>query len=298
MPVEIRPIGPDDLGQVSTFLTEHLNPRVPPAAWSAAVRPTVGPDHGVLARDGGRLVGAYLAIYSERTVPSEPSVPSERGVGSAAGQRQVAMCNLAAWCVLADYRLHSLKMVRALLNRDGYHFTDFSPSGSVVALNRRLGFVDLDTAAVMVPNLVWPTLPGRVRIVADPVLAEGLLTGPALEAFRDHRHRAAARQLVVVRGDAACLVVFRRDRRKGLPLFASVLHVSDRDVFRAGLRSFGRHLLLRHRIPVTLLEHRVVGPVGLPGVAVSRPRPKMYRSPDLDPTQIDYLNSELTHVAW
>ena len=52
--------------------------------------------------------------------------------------------------------------------------------------------------------------------------------------------------------------MFRRDRRKRLPLFASILYVGDHDLFRACAPLFYRHLLLRHGIPATLAEFRVV----------------------------------------
>ena len=49
-------------------------------------------------------------------------------------------CNLGAWCVLPEHRFHALRLLKALLAQDGYHFTDLSPSGNVVGLNERLGF--------------------------------------------------------------------------------------------------------------------------------------------------------------
>ncbi len=58
-----------------------------------------------------------------------------------------------------------------------------------------------------------------------------------------------------------------------------------------------RHLLVRHRLVATLAELRLIE---------RRPRmsfeldswPKMYRSADLEPAQIDDLYSELVCVPW
>ena len=63
------------------------------------------------------VVGAYLAFYSERTIDG----------------RAERFCNLGAWCVLPEHRFHSLRLLKALLAQDGYHFTDLSPSGNVRA---------------------------------------------------------------------------------------------------------------------------------------------------------------------
>ena len=71
---------------------------------------TEAPNYGFVLRDGRRVVGAYLAFYSERTI----------------GGRTERFCNLASWSVLPEFRLHSVRLLRALLAQDGYHFTDFA----------------------------------------------------------------------------------------------------------------------------------------------------------------------------
>lgn len=284
MTVGLSPIDASRLDDVAAFLTAHLNPRVPPQTWVAAVSApwSSGPDHGVMLTDEDRVVGAYLTIHSEREVDGVPR----------------RFCNLAAWCVLPEYRFHSLKMVKALLRQDGVVLTDFSPSGSVVPLNRRLGFTDLDTATVVVPNLPWPSLPGRTRVVTDPARIAALLDGPQQQVHKDLAEAGAARHVVLRHRGRTCYVIYRRDRRKGLPLFASVLYVSDPDVFRSARGAFLRHLLLRNGIPATLMELRVVRDAPATGRRLAVPRPKMFRGEGVRADQIDYLYSELTCVSW
>ena len=95
-----------------------------------------------------------------------------------------------------------------------------------------------------------------------------------------------------------CYVVFRKDRRKGLPLFASILHVSDPELFRAMSGPLARHLLLRHGAAATLVERAVVEHRPRLSLTVESPRRKMFRSPSLEPAQIDYLYSELVCLSW
>ena len=166
--------------------------------------------------DGETVVGVQLAFYAERLIDGRP----ER------------FCNLGAWCVLPDYRFHSIRLLRAVLSQEGYHFTDLSPSGNVPAINSRLNFRSLDTTTALVPNLPWPTVPGRARISSDPEVIERTLTGRELEIYRDHRSAGAALHAVVIDGDDWCYVIYRKDRRKKLPLFVSVLHVSNPELFR------------------------------------------------------------------
>lgn len=283
--VELRPITATDLGPVAAFLHEHLNPRLSPDAWARALRPSwpsAAPDHGYHLRHDGRVVGAYVAFYADREV-----------AGTSA-----RFCNLAAWCVLEDYRTHALRLVRALLRQRDLHFVDLSPSGSVIDMNERLGFQRLDTTTDATLNLPWPSRRGRVLVTSDPARLDKLLTGAERRIHRDHREAAGARHVLLRSGDRQCYVVFRHDRRKRLPVFASLLHVSDPALLLEEWRAFTRHLLVRHRVAVTLSERRVTRGRPPGSVVLPRSRPKMFRSPSLGPDDIDYLYSELTNVAW
>jgi hypothetical protein len=64
--------------------------------------------------------------------------------------------NLGSWCVLPKYRRYSLTMAKAILAQEGFHVLDLSPSSTVAALNKRLGFDYLDDRAVVLPALPWP----------------------------------------------------------------------------------------------------------------------------------------------
>ncbi|MEV1333416.1 hypothetical protein AB0J20_28010 [Micromonospora costi] len=284
MPVRVLPITAVERQAAAEFLHEHLNRRVPVDAWARAmVVPwkVDAPNHGFLLLADEGVAGVHLAFYSERWIDGRP----ER------------FCNLGAWCVLPQYRFHGLRLVKALLSQEGYHFTDLSPSGNVVPLNTRLGFSFLDTATALVPNTPWPSWPGRPLITDDPARIEATL-GPAdLAIYRDHRD-TPARHLLLVQGGEHCYVMFRKDRRKGLPVFASILYVSDRRLFRRLARPLGRHLLIRHGALATLAELRVVGERPPGSVMLAAPRRKMFRSAGLDPDHIDYLYSELTCVSW
>jgi hypothetical protein len=282
---ELQPITPADVPPVAEFLHTHLNARVTAAEWAAAIIPpwTVDqPNHGFVLRVGEHVVGVYLAFYSQRKIDGRPE----------------QFCNLAAWCVVEQYRSQGLRLIRALLGQKGYHFTDLSPSGSTIPLNARLGFSHLDVATALVPNLPWPSWSRQVRVICKPNEIEGTLRGRDLEIYHDHARAIAARHVVVSKCGEVCYVMFRKDRRKNLPLFASILYVGNRALFRTTAKFVFRHLLFRYRIPLTLAELRVVGYRPEPSIMLKSARPKMYRSPNLRPDQIDYLYSELTCVAW
>jgi len=286
MAIRVTAIRDADVGPVAKFLHAELNTAVAAGDWVRAMQvpwKADEPNHGYMLVDtaADRIVGAYLAFYSEREIDG----------------RRERFCNLGAWCVRPEHRLNSVRLLTALLAQDGYHFTDFSPSGPVPALNARLGFRFLDTATVLLPNLPWPSWPARVSVSCDPAVLRSTLTGAELERYEDHAGTAAAHHVVLRSGGDWCYVVFRRDRRKGLPLFASMLHVSNPPLFRRMVRPLSRHLLLRHRIPVSLVELRVCRRPPAGSVPLPSPRPKMVRT-SLTDDRIDYLYSELVCVAW
>lgn len=279
--VAVRPITPDDAPAAAEFLHRELNPRVSVEAWMGLLRPPwadCGPNHGFhLRTPDGSIVGVYAAVYAVR-----------------AG---VTVCNLAAFCVLEPYRAQGLLLIRALISQKGVAFTDLSPSGNVVAMNERLGFRRLDTGTRLLVNL--PGRAGRgTRVTSDPAALAAALTGADAAVYRDHRHARAARHLLVTRGDRHGYLVYRRDRRKRLPLFASALYVGgDRALVAEAWNGVRAHLL-RRGIPFTLAERRILGFARGAGRELADPRAKMYRGEGVDPETIDYLYSELALVSW
>jgi hypothetical protein len=279
--VTVRPILAEDVSDAAAFLHHHLNSRVPEKAWHGLLRPPWGdwgPNHGFHLRDAeGSVVGVYAAVYARR--------------------EEHLFCNLAAFCVLEHYRAQGLLLIRALLSQKDVVFTDFSPSGNVVAMNERLGFRRLDTGTRLVLNL-----PGRAgkgtRVTSEPELLEKMLSGPDAIVYRDHKTAAAAEHVLVTRDDRVGYLVYRRDRRKRLPLFASPLYAGgDRNLLAEAWNGVRGHLL-RRGIPFTLAERRILGFARGAGLEVASPRPKMYRSREVDPATLDYLYSELALVRW
>ena len=228
------------------------------------------------------MVGAYVTVGSRREV----------------GGEQLDVCNLAAFCVTEEFRAQSLRLLRAVLARKDVEFVDLSPSGNVVALNERLGFTRLDTSTRLVANVPGPGRRG-VRVSSDPRRMEATLGEADLRIHRDHRDAPAARQLLVETPHGHAYLVFRRDRRKGLPLFATPLYVGgDPACLAQAWPSVRTRLLLEHRLPFTLAERRILGFDPSWGVELRHPRPKMIRGGRLEPASVDYLYSEFTLVEW
>jgi hypothetical protein len=281
MTVELFPITDADIAAVADFLRVNYRNRIPWARSGLAGPWKVeAPNHGFMLRDGQRVVGTLLALYSQRLVAG----------------RMERFCNLTSWCVLPDYRSRSISLLTALLAQEGYHFTGLTPNEGVQEILAWLRFRFLDTSAAVVPNLPWPTLPGRTRISADPDVIQRTLAGTELELYHDHAQALAAHHLVLIRGQDSCYVMYREVRCHNVPA-AIVLHVSNPDLFHRAVIPLTRHLLVRHRLVATLAELRIIE--RKPHLSFKRHGwPKMYRSASLEPGQIDYIYSELACVPW
>lgn len=283
--VELRAIGAEDAAAVCAFLHAELNPRIPVERWAALFTTpwtTDAPNHGFLLEVSGRIVGAYLGVYADRVL-----------AGTA-----TRVCNLAAFCVVEEHRAHSLRLVRAMIGQRGFVFTDLSPSGNVIALNERLGFEHLDTATSLTVNLPR-VAPRGIRISSDVDVAEATVTGDDARLLRDHRAARAVRHVSIRSGGGHAYLMVRKVRRKGLPVFATVLHAGgDRELLSRTWPAVGAHLLARHGALATLVERRVLPDVYGRGRALARPRPKMFRAKNVPAAEIDDLYSELVLLEW
>lgn len=274
-----RAVAPEDVTAVADFFHARLNRRVPSAQWRLVLDPpwgAIGPHRGYALWSDGEVVGAYACVYSRRS-PDGPLV-----------------CNLAAFCVLPAYRMHSVRLLRSVLADPQAVFTDLSPSGNVVAINERLKFRLLPTDTRLVMNLPAPT-PRGLRVTDSATEMTAVLDSADTAIFHDHAG-AATRSLTVIGQSGYAFLAYRRDKRKGLPLFASPLYVGgDRDLLA---RSWGavRGHLLRRGFAATLAEKRVLGFIAGPGWTVRNPRPRMVRG-DV-PDDLDYMYSELALIEW
>jgi hypothetical protein len=231
-----------------------------------------------MLRDGQRVTGVLQAYYSERLVD----------------ERVERFCNLGTWCVLPEYRIHSTRLLGALLGQHGYHFTGLSANRTVSSILARLKFRPLDTSAVLVPNLPRPSLPRRTKISTDPAVIASALNAAELEIYKDHAEALAARHLLLMRGERSCYVIYRGTLVKAIPA-AEILYVSDPELFKHALIPFTRHLLLRHGFLLTMGELRIIGQ--RPYFSVRwKADPKLYRSTTLDKSDFDDLYSDLVCV--
>lgn len=251
--------------------------------WVGSVAPQRmmdAPNHGYMLIDDDRVAGAYIALYSERIIDG----------------RVERFCNLSTWNVLPTHRTQSVGLLKAILDQPGYSFTDLTPARKVATLNRRLGFQTLDTTAALIPNLPWPTLPGRIRVSSSPAILRRFLDDRDRKVYEDHATAADSGHVLIRSDSDVCYVLLKFIAVRRLPA-VEILHASNPELFRTATRHLTRHLLIRYRKLVTKVELRVAhGHPSAPHLTREYLNmPRMYRSSTLDSAHVDYLYTDL---AW
>ena len=128
--------------------------------------------------------------------------------------------------------------------------------------------------------------------MTDARRIDALLAPDDAKAFRDHRHLPWLHHLAVGHGHAWCHVVWRRTRLKNVT-GAMVLAFSDGALFLRHRGAVGSHLLLRHGLPFTRVEARLLPRQPKGSFELAGYRNKVFRSDTLAPADISNLYTEL-----
>jgi len=270
----------EDLPDFCRFLAENLSRDRNASSWAAPFRQdwcTGKPNNGFMIRHEGRIVGGIGAIYAERPV---------RG-------RTERFCNITSWCVQDRFRAQSMRLAVALTGQSGFHFTDLTPTAVVSKTLQFLNFEPMDERHAVRPNVPWPfagwTMP---RVLTDPERIERALAPEDAKAYRDHRHLPWLRHAAVGRPGAWCYVVWKPTRLKGIR-GAFVLALSDPELFLRCRWALGAYLLLRHGLPYTRVECRLLPQLPKPRIEISGYRNKVFKSDTLKAEDMSNLYSEL-----
>ena len=280
MQVGIAPIEEADLPAVGQFLNQNLNGRIPPETWvRSLIHPWCDsrPNFGFQARDGDRLVGVFCAIYSDQTIDG----------------RRERFCNPHSWCMLNDYRSHSINLALRVLHQRGYHFTMLTPNPKVAEIFLHLGFKKLDDAIVVFPNL--PSINATVGaniVTSDPDRISRSVPDSVREDFAAHRGIPWLQFVAFGKDNDICLVVYKRGRWKRLPC-ARIIDISNPAAFDRHANLLTHHLLVRRGLLVSRVEERFL--LREPRIAWSerRKQAKLASSLTLKDAQIRDLYSEL-----
>lgn len=282
--ITVTPIEDAHVEEIGRFLHENLNRSIPAADWVGSLRHTwcvSRPNFGMQLRDGSKLVGAMLALYSEQIIDS----------------RTERFCNPHSWCVLPDYRNHGIGLVLHLIKQPGYHLTMLTPNPKVAQIFRGLRFKDMDDRLLIFPNVpsVRALLPGHFAETDPQRIAHRLEQAGDAAVRRDfelHRQIRWLRFMLFGSGSEACLIAYKDSTWKRLPS-ARVIHVSDPEAFERHRGLMQAKLLAKHGMVTSRIEARFLTHVPRLAYRTRRGQAKLFLSRTLKDTQIRDFYSEL-----
>lgn len=273
----VHPIELDDLDEAGQFLAANLSQEISASEWRRSV--TQGwaqhpPNYGMKLVADGRIVGVFLAIYSDQYLYG----------------RTERFCNPHSWCVLPEFRGDSLKLGVALIRQPGFHFCMLTPNPRVAAVFRFMKFKELDARIAVFPTFPFPT---RMSAVDQPDAIRACLEGRALVDYECHAAFKWLRQFVVTEsGTARCLLTFKLRRWKHFSC-ADIVGISDASQFARCLPAIRNYLFFKASALCARLEQRFIDVIPTLSCRVTRTQPKLFLSKTLADSDIRDLYSEL-----
>ena len=275
--ITIEPVTSETLHEFAQFLHHHLSNGRSPERWASELGTSWNeerPNYGFVLKDTGEIVGGIGAFYKTRTVHGKVE----------------KFCNITSWCVLDKYRQHSMRLALSIINQPGYHFSDFTPTQVVSATLRFFKFEPLDERIAVILNLPWHPF-DRHKVLYRTEDIEQMLTGEALQIYKDHVTFPWLEHLLVGEKDRYCHIIYKKTQFKGLPA-VMIYYLSDAELFEKYFKFVASYFIKNGYIS-THIELRFLKQVPWPAKISSGFNAKLYLSKTLSPQDIDYLYSEL-----
>lgn len=284
MSVEFRNAGPDDIAAVADFLHRQMNSALSPAEWRRIMDyPWAAdkPDLGVVATDGGRVIGFMGKIFARREID---------------GGAQW-LCNMSSVYVDARYRGRGIatEIHRAVIADPTvtYYVFNLSPNVRQVTTKPELGFRVLDEL-----RYVWHASGAThrgVEVISDAEAVAPLLAPAERRLVEDHAAFPVAPHLLAAGGDQCLVFTHRRQGKRG-GIYHEAMHVSNAPLLAAHAQAFADWLLAGTDATL-MVDSRFLRGHTTTGELRPLTFPRFFKSSRLQAADIDYLYSEIPLLA-
>lgn len=235
---------------------------------------------GYALEERGELVGFLGLIFSAREVEGS----------------RVRICNPSCWIVKPEFRSESLALLSPLAGLRDYTIVNLTPSAEVLPIFRLMKFRDLEgSLRIFLPRPELAFLSARRRVVFDPDRI-GSLVGPEDRRILEDHRNLGCHHLALTGPDGYCyLVVTRRKKRRFT--VAHIHYLSNLELFLPHISGAVPGICARLRVAGVQVDERLLrGREPAWSVRGRLPQPRVYRSKDLSPEQIDGLYTEMVFL--
>ncbi len=206
-----------------------------------------------------------------------------------------SLCNLFCWYVQEDYRAQSLLLLLSALKEDNLTITSLTPSEKASEILRQFKFQPLDKEVVIFPYMPLLNRPPNWGISTDRTTIDEIVPHTRTSLLNHHPAPWCNHLIIwnVNNQQEFCHVAFNRVIKRGIP-FTQVYHASDPALFKKNMGRIQGEFLRINRTPLTVIDRRLLpGPIPFPGIKYNLRYPRLFRSRNLSPEDIDNLYTEL-----
>lgn len=232
---------------------------------------------GYLLLDDGDVKGFLGLLFSTRTINGELE----------------KFCNMTSWIVRDQYRCQSLRLLLEALKLQSYTITNFTPSTTVAAILKKVGFTELKTSQqILFPIPSMSTSRSNYHCIFDLESIRQELSKIDRIIFDDHRGLPCGHVLISSENDYCYLVVKNKVHRH-LP-FARAHYVSNPPLFREVVDSVRNKICWKLKIAGLIVDERYLGGAGFKySSGYQQQCPTFLRSETVGENDIDTLYSEM-----
>jgi hypothetical protein len=276
--VVLKKASADDFDLVYELLLDFKNHKLKRGGWQQLFKPHWDFDegyYGYILMEDDQPIGFLSTIFSKRKI----------------NNREYRFCNLSSWVVKEGFRNRSFHLIKPLTQLKDYTITLFTPSKIAQNIFSKLGYQNLESnLRILLPfpeSIV--SFVNKNKITLDKNIIKRLLRGDDLKIFNDHAGFNCFHALIF--SDAGtCYVIIRKVFKNNLP-FAYIHYISNLGIFNRAVDKFKLRVMMELKVIGVIVEERFLENRNLK-LTVKRPFVTMYKSPDLQPRDIDSLYSE------
>ncbi|MDA3779567.1 MAG: hypothetical protein PF487_04985 [Bacteroidales bacterium] len=234
---------------------------------------------GYVLEDNEEIVGFIAYILSVREI----------------NNRSYKFCNFSTWTVNEDQRSYSILLTAPIKNlkRNNYTMVNLSPSKPAYEVfTKLLKFNKLEIKQTKVPFLPYNMISKKIKYRFDEEIDISNLTHQEIidyESMKDYN----ANSLYIEKDSQSCLIVFNKIYEKRYIPFASILHISNPDLFLKCISLLRCIINLKINTFALLIDNRLINNNKIKlSMVREMPNPKLFWSESLDCSEIDNLYSE------
>ena len=241
--------------------------------------------NGYVLIDQSDIVGVIGMIFSKRIIDGKEN----------------KFCNLHNWHVKEKYRGRSLQLMKPVLNLTDYTVTDFTPTGRVCSISKKLGFKELDsTLRIFFPIYISSNTSrsNEFQIITDDENIEEALKNEHSKIFRDHKDYGCSHMLIRSKANLNdyCYIVYTKVTRYIRP-YCYIHYLSNTNLFERANMLICSRLSRLNNCLFTVIDNRLVSNKRFPfSFKFPFQNRQLYLSSNVQPKNIDTLYFEVVFL--